>query len=278
MNQNIAYQNDINNHDIIYHYCSIKSFFEIIKTKKIWLSDSKFMNDKYENTWLHKLVEQTLEKFRTDFSEDQIEAFRKKYTQIDSEQKFISCFSYAGDRLSQWRAYANDGKGVAIGFSLEKLGLKRKSYGAKFDIYEGGSVSTEPLAYENVVYDLKEQLKQVENIVLHALNSQEPIHHILTLHTTSTLYKHTSFSEENEIRITYCPFLDDNSILGQQQFRESKDRIVPYYEFNFGDKTQLLSEVIIGPKSEISEDEMKIFLYAYGFSNVRILKSESSYQ
>lgn len=278
MNQNISDQSSKDSQNIIYHYCSMNSFFKIIESKKLWLSDSKFMNDKYETIWVHTLVEQTLEKLRADFSEEQIEAFRKKYRQIDSDQRFVCCFSYSGDRLSQWRAYSDDAKGVAIGFSLDKLGLKNKSYGAKFDIYEGGSVDTESLAYENVVYDNENQLKIVKNIVLYALKSPETIHHMLTLHTTSTLYKHTSFSEENEIRMTYSPQLDDNNILGKKQFRESNGRIIPYYEFDFRDKMQMLTEIIIGPKSEMTESELKSFLSAYGFSHVRVRKSESSYR
>lgn len=34
---------------------------------------------------------------------------------------YISCFSKESDILSQWRAYADNGKGVSIGFDLEKL-------------------------------------------------------------------------------------------------------------------------------------------------------------
>src|SRR5262249_7878269 len=34
---------------------------------------------------------------------------------------FVACFSLDGDSLSQWRAYADDGMGVAIGFSTAEL-------------------------------------------------------------------------------------------------------------------------------------------------------------
>ncbi|WP_416152053.1 DUF2971 domain-containing protein [Pseudomonas sp. Bout1] len=36
-----------------------------------------------------------------------------------------TCFSKAGDVLSQWRAYADDGQGYAIGFDSKLL----KKYG-----------------------------------------------------------------------------------------------------------------------------------------------------
>lgn len=35
--------------------------------------------------------------------------------------RYICCFSKEGDILSQWRAYANDGRGISIGFNLKKL-------------------------------------------------------------------------------------------------------------------------------------------------------------
>lgn len=35
--------------------------------------------------------------------------------------RYISCFSEDGDLLSQWRGYADDGKGLSIGFNRKKL-------------------------------------------------------------------------------------------------------------------------------------------------------------
>lgn len=35
--------------------------------------------------------------------------------------RYICCFSENGDILSQWRAYADDGKGLAIGFNVKKI-------------------------------------------------------------------------------------------------------------------------------------------------------------
>mgnify|MGYP000405991679 CR=1 FL=1 len=43
-----------------------------------------------------------------------IKSFQKGY-------KFISCFSEEEDLLGQWRTYADDGRGVAVGYDLEEL-------------------------------------------------------------------------------------------------------------------------------------------------------------
>ena len=34
---------------------------------------------------------------------------------------YVTCFSYQDDLLSQWRGYADDGRGAAIGFDLDVL-------------------------------------------------------------------------------------------------------------------------------------------------------------
>jgi hypothetical protein len=39
-----------------------------------------------------------------------------KIPNIIQRKMFLTCFSENGDLLSQWRAYGNNGDGVAIGF------------------------------------------------------------------------------------------------------------------------------------------------------------------
>ena len=46
-------------------------------------------------------------------------------------KRYILCFSGDGDLLSQWRAYADDGKGISIGF--KKSGIKEFLKGIEFE-------------------------------------------------------------------------------------------------------------------------------------------------
>lgn len=46
-------------------------------------------------------------------------------------KRYIFCFSGDGDLLSQWRAYADDGKGISIGF--KKSGIKEFLKGIEFE-------------------------------------------------------------------------------------------------------------------------------------------------
>lgn len=116
-----------------YYYCSLETFLSILKNRKIYLSDPLKMNDKLEIKWyLKKLIDKTNDKFKSffealklrsglDFSIDDL------LNILDSKGQrsvYISCFSKKPDLLSQWRAYADDGNGVSIGFDLDKIGKK----------------------------------------------------------------------------------------------------------------------------------------------------------
>ena len=46
---------------------------------------------------------------------------------------YFCCFSESSDLLSQWRAYGNDGQGVAIGFNAKLLSKIDDMY--SYDFY-----------------------------------------------------------------------------------------------------------------------------------------------
>lgn len=112
----------------IYHYCSSGAFLSIISNKKIWLSDINTMNDFGEMHWAYDRFMEAANNVINEIGE----SFISKVDEIisTSQQRvlpMLCSFSTDGDVLSQWRAYSENGKGVAIGFStkeLKKLGLK----------------------------------------------------------------------------------------------------------------------------------------------------------
>ena len=44
--------------DILYHYCSVDSFYKIVQSNEIWLSDSYVLNDYKENTWITPILKE----------------------------------------------------------------------------------------------------------------------------------------------------------------------------------------------------------------------------
>lgn len=123
--------------NIVYHYCTVETFLNIIRNHTLRLSDLCSSNDKAEmKVLLGDLENEILNQYRKrdDFLETVIygmdvdESFefilKRLISKMDNninQMLFGICFSEKGDLLGQWREYADKGTGVAIGFNLEWL-------------------------------------------------------------------------------------------------------------------------------------------------------------
>lgn len=107
--------------DIVYHYCSVDTFYNIIKNASIWLSDITKSNDKKEFSWIQNKVHNELREQIILLQHDSkvIELWDKVMNAIsyNPTKLYATCFSSSADCLSQWRGYAKDGTGLSIGFS-----------------------------------------------------------------------------------------------------------------------------------------------------------------
>lgn len=92
--------------------------------------------------------------------------------------KFISCFSKKGDLLGQWRSYADDGKGIAIGYNLEELEkilkslLNNENHESKVAISEINYLDSKNIKIEKIfeLFD-KDNLKVLSQLVEDLTNS-----------------------------------------------------------------------------------------------------------
>jgi hypothetical protein len=140
----------------VYHYCSLDSFFNIIKNKCLYASSSLYLNDSQENRWIKTILYQAKKKARSMrqsflmqiFLQDICNLFRKP------RATFIACFSENKDLLSQWREYANKGTGVAIGFNAKvfKSITDNQNYN---------------LSFKKIIYNIDEQQILIEKILSH---------------------------------------------------------------------------------------------------------------
>ncbi len=117
----------MNDPDILYHYCSVDSFYKIVQSNEIWLSDSYVLNDYKENTWITPIIKEI---FATKRNLKYGELFDKILQTYDLNNyiPFVCYFSTDGDVLSQWRAYADDGAGVANSILISYFKLDFSKY------------------------------------------------------------------------------------------------------------------------------------------------------
>jgi len=112
---------------IVYHYCSLEAFLAIIQSKCLRLSDINTMNDSHEMHWAYSKLAEAANSI-AEFDEIFLEEFDDVFSKLQlSSLPLIACLSKDGDVLSQWRAYADDGAGVALGLDtalLKKLSVR----------------------------------------------------------------------------------------------------------------------------------------------------------
>src|ERR1022692_3736988 len=108
--------------EILYHYCSTASFHAIVQSHSLWLSSLSLSNDTMEG----KLVASTIARLaeRESLDQDHVRSLQHGIRFIEENIDGLGfCLSEEGDLLSQWRGYAENATGVAIGFSTEYLNL-----------------------------------------------------------------------------------------------------------------------------------------------------------
>lgn len=309
---------------LIYHYCSMDTFNIIMKNKTLRLCDITKSNDKLEKLWIYNNLEVAMENAfkemnltmtpRDGDGEDTYLAITKSdLDEVVRLESLVVCFSKAADLLSQWRGYANDGCGFAIGFDQDLL-QKYLQRDERFRI--------EPIEYETY-----EQIKTLESdikdgflncVLRNRLSSEQPLSGkgmdfsgyqdlffdeceeisediVKQFEFSSCFMKNRAFIEEKEVRIVFASnfSLDleegyelDTKIKGTTKLSLGKidyfvrgRKLVPFIDMNFSKavKDGLIKKIIIGPKADVNEKELSTFLWHNGFDGVEIEKSRASY-
>lgn len=321
---------------IVYHYCDLNAFQSILKNKTLWLSDVKKSNDCEEGNYLINLIHSYLNYLiQTEscgikelknvrelldiyfehqetrvYNLDDIEENDKVFEQLgyipgdelyyDKFEKplYTTCFSSNGDLLSQWRGYADDGCGVAIGFRTDLL--------SKWNANIEGMLNKSPIAgFAPVKYmELNEQVIDYTEDLLRRTKNYRSVRNkpekiiLLTsiflkidkIKEESILLKSTAFSEEHEYRLFFndtITFDSRNGIynldsrgkkavegikefyLSELKTRTNKEGIVSYYELNFSNvKDEIIAEIVLGPKCKLSQTDVEFLLSINGFNGI----------
>ena len=274
--------------ELIYHYCSPSAFFEICTTKKLRFSDLFSMNDFMEMHWGYSIWEevagQVLPKVGKEFLDkvDQMIHFSGYHGLL-----VASCFSLDGDVLSQWRAYADDGRGYAIGFRAKDL----------------VNLSVRAL---QVLYDKNQQVQELKSVIraIHEVEQTETKKfsrdfktHCGVLAFDLAAFKNPGFVEEKEIRLVHVltfeksgNFLrlvdDGGQAFGKRlkgvpvMFRMRDSTPVAYIDLDFTNKARVnpIKEVVIGPKNSSLDTGIAVFLETSAITSVELKHSKASYR
>ncbi|HLN28602.1 MAG TPA: DUF2971 domain-containing protein [Gemmataceae bacterium] len=186
---------------------------------------------------------------------------------------YCVCFSGDGDVLSQWRAYADDGRGFAIGFDSAKIrGPKTEPLKVCYDLDEQNRIVNELIEkYLARFSDTKDSFKQ--RVLASEFHAE--------LLGQSQNQKNPMFSEEQEWRIIHEPQAV-NTAAGETDlaagYRIRGSEILRYLQLPFQESA--LIEVVLGPKNpaKSNHERLETFLKDHGFAYSTIGESRASYR
>lgn len=205
----------------------------------------------------------------------------KKYLQILELPPipYIACFSEDGDLMSQWRAYADDGNGIAVGFKLSiPQGLPLT--------YAGSDILKYSLTVEKVIYDYNTQFSLVNTIINQAVQDKPENIFLYAnrLKQLSYICKHQAFREEKEWRIINTPLVTSDfkmcSSISDLKFRATRNKLISFLELPIRTENKIatIAEIVVGPKNNTLPDTLNNYLNFNNYRNIIIKKSDSPYQ
>lgn len=264
--------------DVIYHYCTVDKLEKILHSKCMWLNPAWHMNDSTECQWYKFIVMNVVTKLSMDNTLDQNRLNKiceSIFLNGDFASKFISSFSADGDSLSQWRGYAGDGTGFAIGFETSKMQLDT----ALCLVNANDQYS---IKLNRVIYDRNEQFDIMEaEIRRFLLSTSDPIESAI-LSGFASIFKHPGFKDEQECRIIYTPplftaTLDHLSL--ELCHRDNGKNMIPFFKWPFPTPYPI-TKIVFGPKNVTTQEAIVRLLQDNGFSteSIQIARSETPYR
>jgi len=275
----------------LYHYCSNVVFCSIIEEATIWFSALSLSNDSMEGRLVGELL---IEIARADQTEESKVGYLQAIQEalLDYSPGFGFCLSKRGDILSQWRGYADDGKGVSIGFNRQCL------------FSPPVSPILVPPTLEDVIYDRGKQIEILQDWynrikanfeTFNALHDRQldvaeiggsldysrnltkaNLHRsLLQIHERETfLMKSSGFKEEEEVRMILMENMGSDVV----EYRSVGNKVIPYVPYKLPKNSKRINKVILGPKNSTPIPVVESMLKRHGLGDIEVVPSAIPYR
>lgn len=239
--------------ELLHYYCSSRVFISLIENRQFWLTSLTQSNDRAEGLrmrdyWWH------IARLETD--DDWATVGKVVFDQVLKEHFALGvCFSEAPDLLSQWRGYADDGRGICVSFDFLKL-KKLISELSELDsirLCKVAYVSNDRTKPNEIMISATDALKAAVTdktidggnlSSIHLSSSGGEFERIVDAVSRFYEVKNEAFYEEREWRIYVFGTLSKNHNVG---FRDVSGRISPYVKLPFS--LSCISKVTLGPNN-----------------------------
>ncbi len=267
---------------ILHHYTTLEALYSIINTGKLHFSDYKYCNDTSELIYgfesIFPLISDAIKevfKIKDDnlIRDEFVQKLDiiKKSLDITGSAYLLSLCDMTNNKnkndglLSMWRAYSNDGTGIAIEFHADTylndvlILPKNQNFMLEGKITYG---TNKKKFIEEIVKnrcEIYKNLKEAKTILpkcfmaliyksmhMEFENMDEYIGEIFYIFSISMFFKHGGFSEENEYRV----LISNNNV----KFKTVNQNIKPYLEIKFN--LSKIKKIIIGSNLKHSDENI----------------------
>lgn len=251
--------------EIVYHYTNVVGLRGILETGQLWLTDIFDLNDPSELSHGFAIANNVLSSNvagcgpETKKFAQGLQGFYKRVGIEGSAQYFICSFTSCGDDLGQWRAYADNGRGFALGFDGKAL----EAGFAKNGFNNDGVPNTDtfPITYNDgrlaeidcEIIESFRRMLDLESI----LQSGPSIEDMAALYTSftvpllraSTFFKHPAYDNEKEYGFLQTYVF--NEVVPGLKRKARRYSLVKYKEFDWRSAAPTaLKRIIIGPAAD----------------------------
>jgi Protein of unknown function (DUF2971) len=277
----------------LYHYTSMQGMLGIISKEEMWFTNIFHLNDPSELGYGIKICLQILsENAENAFSYKQRFRDWMKHLLVKAGGEifsfYVASFSAHKNDLGQWRAYADDGRGVAIGFAPPLFSVETNS--EKIAATE----VTERTLIGRVNYDREQNIHRVREAINKALQafsvasfqtheeSREFIEELAREVASAMFFysitaKHSAYEHEKETRLM---LINDCHTLNQYaKMRIRGSQLVPYICSKWAVRSRAaISEVIVGPAAaDLASNSVRTFLASQSLAAVTVGQSTIPY-
>jgi hypothetical protein len=242
---------------LIYHYCSADAGEKILTSGKLWCTDVFSLNDTSEIRHGVRIACELLDTAARRAVLGRVELFAREVIKElrdrveESANFFVCCLGIEGDDLTQWRAYADDGKGVALGFDAAEL---ERTFLAEAP----NNHSSFPLSYDNermrciqaqLVADTVKILYAAGDVMTRDQLVRLCVRFSVNVIHCATFFKHEGFASESEYRLMQV-FRADEAVpdVLHRGVAASPTR---YREYDWRTRSvSALRRVIVGPSAD----------------------------
>ncbi len=272
---------------IAYHYCGAQALLSIVQNGSVWASDLRCMNDTRELEHGMALIREAAKGHSTDVEGTKIFEAALAHKTFSDQVIFAASFSEDRDVLSQWRAYADDGAGYAIGFDVQSLLKFEPEFGRIDDGFllrvEYNLTRQRELA-RKLVDEAFAAIQQVKWKPSAGIPDMLSLAFAIQFGTFAGMCKSDAFAEEREIRLCFAqkPRRDGSAEpRPKSSFRVGKYGLTPYLTAKFSKSA--IREIVRGPKHDQgwSERVLRRFLVQNEVDNAETLPlphSRASYR